>query len=291
MKCVFSGMLAAALVLTMVPVDAAERIAIAALPARVEAKEKPRDFDPAEYVLDQMIIGINKVERFDVMQAGDVQRILDDNLFKPADVKLENAAALAKALKVRLLLFPVIRKLDLEVETEDRVLVQTKIAVCTVSVGGTLFDVQTKKAVPIGPYVEEDRKMGAESELKHYRVTSKVTEQMVKTALAKAAKKIRSHIYKLYPLVGKISLVDGKVITIDIGSKMGVKVGQEYVIYGMVERENPITGLKEKVREEVSMLQVDEVSEESAKCHVVKGDAEPLVGSEVVRSLKRRPET
>lgn len=288
MKSLSAATLVAVLVLTMAPADGAKRIAIAALPATVEAKEKPRDFDPAEYVLDQMIMGINKVERFDMVQAGDIHRLLDENLFKPGDVKLENAAALAKALKVRLLLFPAIKKLYLEVETEDRVLVQTKIAVCTVSVGGTLFDAQTKKTVTIGPYVEEDRKMGAESELKHYKITSKVTEEMVKTALAKAAKKIRSRIYKLYPLAGKISLVDGKVITIDIGSTMGVNVGQQYVITGMVERENPITGLKEKVREEVSMLEVDEVAEESAKCHVIEGDANPLVGSTVVRRLKKR---
>ncbi|HUW55711.1 MAG TPA: hypothetical protein VMZ92_03685 [Planctomycetota bacterium] len=287
MKLIGPVMLAVVLVLTAAATDAAGRIGTAVLPVKFEPTEKPGEFEPAEYLLDQMIIGMSKVERFDVVQGGDLERVLKDHLFKPEHVKLENAEGLAKALKVRLLLFPVIQKLSLEVETEDRVLIQTKVAVCTVSVGGTLFDVQTGKTVTFGPYVEEDRKMGAESELRHYKITSRVTETMVKNALAKAGRNIRSHIYKLYPLAGKVSLVDGKVVTIDIGSKMGVAVGHQYVIYGMVERENVITGLKEKVREEVSMLQVDEVTEDTATCHVIRGEESPSVGSEVVRSLRR----
>ena len=287
MKLICPVMLAVILVVMVSSADAAERIATVVLPVKFEGKEKPEAFEPAEHVLDQAITGMNKVERFDVVQSGDLERILKAHLFKPEDVKLENAADIAKAFKARLLLFLVIRKLSLEVETEDRVLIQTKVAVCTVSVGGTLFDAVTRKTVAIGPYVEEDRKMGAESELSHYKVTSAVTEQMVKNALAKAAKKIRSRIYKLYPLAGKVSFVDGKVVTIDIGSRMGVRVGHRYAIFGMVERENPITGLKEKVREEVSVLEVDEVTEDTAKCHVHKGEGSPPVGSDAVRSLKK----
>ena len=98
MKSLSAATLVAVLVLTMASADGAKRIAIAALPARVEAEEKPRDFDPAEYVLDQMIMGINKVERFDMVQAGDVHRLLDENLFKPGDVKLENDVALREPL-------------------------------------------------------------------------------------------------------------------------------------------------------------------------------------------------
>lgn len=275
-----------AVVLVSVHAHGAERIKTVVLPVKVEAAELAEDFHPGEYVLDRMIIGMNKVDRFDVYGSGDVLRILEDNLLKTEDTTPEKAAELANIFKARLVLFPKIETLTVETRTEDKVLIKTRFVAVTVSVGGTLFDAETGKSVTIGPYPEEERKLGAETGAGRFRLSSRVVEEMLKKTLAAAAKKVRSRIYKLYPLAGKISLVADEVVTIDIGTKMGVAAGQRYVVYGMLERENPITGLPEKVLDEVALLLVEEVTEEDAKCRVTRGEKSPAAGSTVERDLR-----
>ena len=265
---------------------AAGRFRTAVLPAAIVPKDLPQAFHPGEYVVNQMVIGLNKVSRFDVLLAGDVDRLLEEHLIEPADVKVTDAAKIAKALKARLLLFPKIHVLSVEIETEDRVLVQTKTAVCTVTLGGTLYDATTGKTKDLGPYTAEDRKVGARDQRGRVTITDAVTEKMLKRALDAAAKRVRSRIYKLHPLAGKIAAGDGKTVTIDIGSAMGVKVKQKYTVTTLVTRENEITGLMEKVPEEVSVLVVVSVSTDSATCRVVSGEKTPLVGSTVKRKLK-----
>jgi len=286
MKARLPAALAATLMLSVFPAHAGRRIKTAVLPVKVQAKHVQEDFHPGEFFLDQMIMGMNKVSRFDVLGAGDVERILDDNLFKPEHLKLDRAAELAETLKVRLLLFAEITQLSMEIETEDRVIIQTRNAVCTASVGGTLFDAKSGKSVRLGPYLEEERKMGAVDQ-RRFTLSAREIERMRKTVLERASRRIRSRIYKLYPLIGKVSRVQEKVVTIDIGSSMGVRKGYTFSVYGMVERENPVTGLPEKVRDEVSRLTVDEVAQESATCRVIHGEENPQVGSTVQRRLKR----
>jgi len=265
----------------------AERMKTAVLPVVVEPEDVPKMFHPGEYVQEQMIVGMRKVERFDVLGAGDVDLILEEHLFKREDIKPGNAAELAKALGVRLLVFGTVKTLTLEVETIDRVVIQTKEAVCEASVGATLYDAATAKSVAMGPYPAQERKLGAEDPRKRFTITDEVTEQMMKRVLATSAKYVRARVYKLYPLVGKISRVEGDVVVLDIGTKMGVAVGHKYTVYGMVEREDPITGLMRRARDEISLLQVDEVTEESARCRVTRGEKNPPVGSTVERNLKR----
>jgi hypothetical protein len=284
MKAFLSTALAVLLTAALRGADAAERMKIAVMPPTGQVKQLA-EVHTGEYVHDAMITGVGKIERFDVLSAGDVQRLLDENLLKAEDVKVEKAADIAKALKVRLVLFVDIRKADLEIDIEDKVLIQTQVAVCTASVGGTLYDASSGATTAIGPYEEEERQTTAK-DAKTADLAAKETERMVKAALESAAKKIRSRIYKLYPLAGTITASDGKELTLDIGTKMGVAAGQKYLVYGMVEKENPITGLKEKTREEVSLLEVTGATEDSAKCKVIRGEPSPLIGSAVERDLK-----
>jgi len=276
-----------ALLVAAAPAHSAERIKTAVLPVKVIPKKPPKTFHPGEYVFEQTIIGMNKVERFDVLIGGDVDRLLDDHLIKADKVTPKNAAAIAKALDVRLLLFPTIHDLTLEVETEDRVLIKTKTAVATATVGATLYDAKTDKSVGIGPYIAEDRQVGSKDQLGRVVITDEVTEKMMKKALAATARKVRSRVYKLHPLAGKVLSVDGKSVKIDIGTRMGVATKQKYSVLGTVSRENPVTGLIEKVRQEVAVIQVVKVTERDATCKVVGGDAAPTTGNVVTRRLKK----
>jgi len=286
MRTILPAILAVGILLSGGAAPAAERVTLAVLPVKLEAKYVTESFHPGEFVQDLTIAGLRKVDRFQVLSVGDVGSILEEQHIQREDVKPENASAIAKALKSRLLLFLEITHISTKVETEDRVILKIQTIVCSASLGATLFDAQTQKSVEIGPFAEEDRKMAAEEEVKKFTSTSAIARQMLRTALDSASRKIRSRVYELYPLGAKISAVDGKAVTIDVGTKFGVKVGQKYVVYGMVERPNAVTGLKEKVREEVSLLVVDRAGEESSTCHVVEGEQNPAVGSPVERSLK-----
>ena len=109
-----------------------------------------------------------------------------------------------------------------------------------------------------------------------------------KAALATTAKKVRSRIYRLYPLVGTIVAGDGKTVTLDIGTALGVKVKQKYTVTANVQRENEVTGLMETVKREVSELEVMSVKENRSTCRIVSGDKTPLVGSVVKRKLRSK---
>jgi len=287
MRPVLTTILVVALAGATAPAAGTERLKTAVLPVKVVPKKLPKSFHPGEYVFDRMIIGLTKVERFDVLVGGDVDRLLEDHLIKTADVKVANADRIAKALKVRLLLFARVDGLTLEVETEDRVLIQTKTAVCTATVGATLYDATTGRSTRIGPYIAEERKVGSQDQLGRMIINDAVTEKMMKKALDATAKKVRARIYKLHPLAGKVLSVDGKTVTIDIGTRMGVAVKHTYAVFGMVSRENPVTGLPETTREEIAVIEVVKVTETSATCKVVGGDGTATVGSTVARRLKR----
>ncbi|HUV38883.1 MAG TPA: hypothetical protein VMY39_04685 [Planctomycetota bacterium] len=262
------------------------RLKTAVMPVEMPPTMPRLEFAPGEHVLKEMVIGLGKVERFDVMISGDTDRLLEEHLIKPDEVKLENAAKIARALGVRLLLFPKIDTLTVETRTEDRVLIQTKTVVCTAGLGGTLYDAETNAAHAIGPYTAEDRKVGGRDMHGRTTLTAETVEKMLKEVLDETAKKVRSRVYVLYPLVGTITAGDGKSVTLDIGTAMGVAVKQKYTVTAMVDRENPVTGLVEKVAEEVSVLEVVSVKELSATCRVVSGDETPLVGSTVERKLR-----
>ena len=278
-------LIAAAVVLAATACPAAERIRIAALPP-TGAVKKVAQVHTGEFVQQSMIDGMSKIERFDQLSVGDVQRLMEENLVAEDDLKVEKAAQVAKKLGVRLLLFTTIHKADIEIETEDKVLIKTTVAVATGSLEATLFDAATGETTKIGPYEEEERYAGSEGAKARFTLTPEKQEQIIKAALESSAKKIRARLYKLYPLAGVIQASDGKTFTLDIGTKMGVAVGQKYSVFGMVEKENPMTGLKEKMRAEVSVIEVTEVAEDTAVCKAVKGDANPLIGSAVERSLR-----
>lgn len=278
-------LIAAAVLLAATACPAAERIKIAVLPP-TGAVKKVAEVNTGEFVQQTMIDGMSKIERFDQLSVGDVQRLMEDNLVAEDDLKIEKAAPVAKKLGVRLLLFTTILKADIETETEDKVLIKTTVAVATGSLEGTLFDAATGETTKIGPYEEEERYSGSEGGTGRFALTIQKQEQILKAALESSAKKIRARIYKLYPLAGVIKASDGKTFTLDIGTKMGVAVGQKYSVFGMVEKDNPMTGLKETMRAEVSLIEVTEVAEDTATCKAVKGDANPLIGSAVERSLR-----
>jgi ribonucleotide monophosphatase NagD (HAD superfamily) len=267
-------------------VSAAERVRVAVLPVKVVVKEQPVAFDSAHYVITELVNGISKLERFNVLSATDVQQALDDAKFKPEEVIAANGAEIAKALKVRVLIFPQVDALNFSQETEDLVLVKRETVVASATVRGTLYDAETKQTQAMGPYSQEENKVASQDEMKDFTPAGKGTRKMIERCFDEANKQLRARLYKLYPLCGKVIAVLGDVITIDIGSAMGVEAGQKYFVRGPVEKENAVTGQKEKVEAEIAGIVVDSADENSSKCKLAKGDKAPPVGSYVERDFR-----
>lgn len=285
MKPLALAVLLACLLACAPALHAAERIRIAVPPPTGDIK-KIAEVHTGEFVQENMIDGTARVERFDVMSSGDLAHALEENAIAPEDVKVESAADLAKKLKVRLLLFIAVRKASIETEVEDKVLVQTETSVATACLEGTLFDAATGQTTKIGPFEEEERAAGSEGGKGPFEMTPEKREKLVKTAIENAAKKVRARLYRIYPLAGVVTGAGEKGVRLDIGKEMGVAVGQKYIVYGIVERDNPATGLKEKARGEIAQLEVTEVEEGAATCKVIKGEPSPPIGSAVERNLR-----
>ena len=286
MRRLFLAMLPAVLAVLAAHADAGERITIVPLPPKCDAKPVVEFFSPGDYILDRFAVGFNKVKRFDARQPGDVDKELDDAELTSSDITPANSSKLAKTLKSRLLLFTTISSLTLTVEEDDLILVKRQSAVCTATIEYSLYDHKTGKTVKVGPYVEEERKAVAKGDVRRRTTDEDLREKLVKSVLDKCTKRVRAKIYKLYPLHGKVTASADDGVTLDIGSAMGVKVGFKFVVHGMVERENPITGLPERVREELSRLEVTKVTEDSAVCKVIKGEKAPGAGTTVKRYFK-----
>ena len=97
----------------------------------------------------------------------------------------------------------------------------------------------------------------------------------VEDAIEGMAATIRKKLVNLYKMIGTVTAVEGKTLTLDIGNDFGVRKGDYFGVY-------PGGGSKR-----TGVLEVTEVAEHSSQARAYQGEATIEVGTEVRQVFRR----